>query len=376
MPLPFKLVSADSHVVEPPDLWLKRLDRKYQDRAPRLVYGKKTDFYLTPEIAGEARQGVGLVATKGKYRGAQSREFTFYGHYSDVVEGGYDPHARLREMDAEGVEAELLYTSFGLQMFTIKDLDFQYAILRAFNDWLAEYCSAAPRRLFGIAMVPTDPIENGVAELERAARLGLRGAMISIQQEEGHGYDRPQWEPLWAAAQANRLPLSLHVAASKKSFLYTANALADFSLAFTPTMYAITSMIFSGVFDRHRGLKVASVENDAAWAAAMLERADDRFARDQGWAGSFSGITSGRKPSEIFREHVGCSFMHDRTAIFCRNIIGIRNLMWGSDYPHFDGAWPNSADVLAAQFDNVPLEDQKRIGRVNAIEFYELPIAP
>src|SRR5579872_1610020 len=76
MPLPFKLVSADSHVVEPPDLWLKRLDRKYQDRAPRLVCTKKTDFYLTPEIAGEARQGVGLVATKGKYSGAQSREFT------------------------------------------------------------------------------------------------------------------------------------------------------------------------------------------------------------------------------------------------------------------------------------------------------------
>jgi hypothetical protein len=77
----------------------------------------------------------------------------------------------------------------------------------------------------------------------------------------------------------------------------------------------------------------------------------------------------------VFREHIACSFMRDRTAIVNREIIGKKNIMWGSDYPHFDGGWPNAADRLAAQFDGVPIEDQIRIGRTNCIEFYGLPLA-
>ena len=135
-------------------------------------------------------------------------------------------------------------------------------------------------------------------------------------------------------------------------------------------------MIFGGVFDRFPKLKVISVENDASWPLAILERADDRWKHDQGWAGvgGAAGITSGRLPSEIFRQHVAASFMRDRTAILCRDIIGKGNIMWGSDYPHFDGAWPNQKAQLERQFEGVPLEDQIRIGRTNCIDFYKLPI--
>ena len=136
-------------------------------------------------------------------------------------------------------------------------------------------------------------------------------------------------------------------------------------------------MIFSGLFDRHPKLKVLSVENDASWPLAVLERMDDRWAHDQLWApgtGRPAGITSGRKPSEIFHDQVACSFMRDRTAILNREIIGEANIMWGSDYPHFDGAWPNSQAILERQFKGIPLEDQIRIGRTNAIDFYKLPI--
>ena len=106
----------------------------------------------------------------------------------------------------------------------------------------------------------------------------------------------------------------------------------------------------------------------------MLERMDDRYERDAGWAGRISTMTSGRKPSQIFHEHVGLTFMRDRTAIFNRSIIGRKNLMWGSDYPHFDGAWPKSKDILASQFEGVSEEDQLMIGRTNLIDFYNLPI--
>ena len=372
MTLPFKLVSADSHIVEPPDLWTTRIDRAFRDRAPRIVEDDKGDYFVC-EGSKRSGGGLGLLATRPKYDDPE-HDFGFEGKWADVVEAAYDPAARVAELDREGIEAELIYTSFGLSMYQIADQPFQFACMRAFNDWLAEFCAAFPKRLFGIAMIPTDDVDAGVAEVERAARLGLRGAMISITQDNGGGYLVESYDRLWSAAEHAALPLSLHVAASKEGFSSSGNVMADFSCAFTPTMYAVAGMIFSGLFDRHRDLKVLSVENDAAWPLGILERMDDRYEHDKAWAAAGNFISSGRKPSEIFHDHVGATFMRDRTAILNRELIGRDNIMWGSDFPHFDGAWPDSAGDLAAQFDGVSAEDQRRIGRTNAINFYGLPL--
>jgi len=374
MTLPFKLVSADSHIVEPPTLWTDRIEAKFRDRAPRIERGEKWHEFVCEGIA-IPRKGIGLMATAKKYTAPDDLYFSMNGDWADVPQGAYDPDARIREIDAEGIEAELIYTSLGLVMYTIPDAEFQHACFRAFNDWLADFCAAAPKRLFGVAMIPTRFPGPAVAELERCARLGLRGAMISIDDEAGRGYNHPDFAPLWSAAAAHNMPISLHVAASTESFRRSGNAFADFSLGFTPTMFAIATMIFEGLFDRHPGLKVISVENDAAWPLAMLERMDDRFLRDQGWAGKSQGLSSDKVPSAVFRDHVACSFMRDRTAIVNRDLIGKDNIMWGSDYPHFDGGWPDASGRLAAQFEGVPLEDQLRIGRTNCIEFYDLPLA-
>jgi len=373
--LPFKLVSADSHIAEPPDLWTSRLDRKYRDRAPKIIREESGDVFVC-EGALLKRDGIGLLATKRKYTDPDFRDFTLDGLWADVPNGAYDPAARLKELDDEGIEGELLYASLGLVMYSIPDPEFQLATFRAFNDWLAEFCRQDSKRLFGVAMIPPENPRLATAELVRCAEMGLRGAMISVTTEEGRGYDHPDYAPLWVAAEDLGIPLSLHVAAGTKSYIQSGNKLADFSLAFTPTMYTIAGMIFSGLFDRHPRLKVLSVENDAAWPLAMLERMDDRYERDLGWAAKFNGLTSGRQPSEIFREHIACTFMRDRTAILNRELIGKKNIMWGSDYPHFDGGWPDAAAALAAQFEGVSDEDQRRIGRTNVIEFYELPIAP
>jgi predicted TIM-barrel fold metal-dependent hydrolase len=370
--LPFKLVSADSHVAEPPDLWTKHIERRFVDRAPKMISREDADYFVC-EGTLMAESGVGLLATKRKYEHPDVYDFGFTGRWEEVPEPGYDPDARLKELDREGIEAELLYSSYGLIMYTIPDREFRYACFRAFNDWLAEFCNAAPKRFFGIGMLPTDSIERDVVELERCARMGLRGVMISINQKSGEGYGEEKFAPLWAAAQDLGIPLSLHVAASETTFHATGNMFADFSCGFTPTMYTVASMIFSGLFDRYPRLKAISVENDASWPLAILERMDDRWTHDQTWADG-SKITSGRKPSQIFHDQVACTFMRDRTAILNREIIGEGNIMWGSDYPHFDGAWPNSAATLERQFKGVPLADQIRIGRTNAIDFYNLPI--
>lgn len=372
--VPFRLVSADSHIVEPPTLWSDRIDRKFRDRAPRIERGELGHEFVCEGIA-IPRKGIGLMATAKKYAAPDDLNFSMHGDWSDVPPAAYDPDARIKEIDREGIEAELLYTSLGLVMYTIPDTEFQHACFRAFNDWLADYCAAAPKRLFGVAMIPPRSPERAVAELERCARLGLRGAMISVDDDEARGYNHPDYDALWSAAAANNMPISLHVAGSTVPFNWTRNAFAEFSLGFTQTMFTIANMIFDGLFDRHPRLKVISVENDAAWPLAMLERMDDRFLRDQGWAGQSQGLSHEKVPSQVFHEHVACSFMRDRTAIVNRELIGLKNIMWGSDYPHFDGGWPDAANRLAAQFDGVPLADQLRIGRTNCIEFYDLPLS-
>jgi predicted TIM-barrel fold metal-dependent hydrolase len=376
MVLPFKLVSADSHVIEPRDLWTTRLDRKYRDRAPVYVDTPNGECL---KVDGEIMETciLGLLATKRKYNDPETN-FSLAGYWRDVPEASYDPAVRLKELDREGIEAELIYTSQCLNFYAIQDHDYRYACFRAFNDWLADFCAAAPKRLYGVGLISTDNPDRDIAELERCAKMGLRGAIVSTQHQSGETHSAQRWDKFWSAAEALEMPISLHVGASENSFAATGDMFTDFTCVFTSTMYTITSMIFSGLFDRHPKLKVLSVENDASWPLAVLERMDDRWVHDRRWASTTdqpAAFTSGRMPSQVFHEHVACTFIRDRTAILNREIIGRENLMWGSDFPHFDGAWPASAAVLERQFTGVPLDDQIRIGRTNVIDFYKLPLA-
>ena len=377
MALPFKLVSADSHIVEPATLWEKRIDRRYLERAPAIIKGESTDFFVVDRQAAKGKRepggGIGLLATRAKYIDPENCSFSHRGRWEDVPESSFDPDKRLTELDAEGVEAELIYPTLGLTMYDIEDRDFRYACFSAYNRWIEDYCRTSPNRLFGIAMIPTDDIDRDVAEMERCAKAGLRGAMIAINQKSGAGYGDAKFDRLWAASADLNMPISLHVAASETGFGVTGNMFADFSCGFGPTMYTVVAMIFSGVFDRHPKLRVISVENDASWPLAVLERMDDRWVHDRKWARG-QALSSGRMPSQVFRDQVACSFMRDRTACLSREIIGKNNIMWGSDFPHFDGAWPNSGAILEHIFEGIPLEDRIMIGRQNAIDFYGLPL--
>src|SRR5579884_165963 len=249
--LPFKLVSADSHVLEPPDMWLKRIDRRFLDRAPRITHEADADYFVC-EASQMPKVGIGTSSSAEK----QPEDIQMAERWENVLAGGYDPFARIRDMERDGIEAEILYCTFGLFLFAIDDPDLQFACFQAFNDWLANFCASFPKRLFGVAMIPTEPVERAAAEMERCARAGLRAAMISVSQDPESGYTLPLYDPLWSASEDLRMPISLHVAASKKNFTSTNNMLADFSLAYTLTMYTIAAMIFSGVFDRHPKLRV------------------------------------------------------------------------------------------------------------------------
>jgi len=161
--------------------------------------------------ADQVLSGIGLISNASA-RFEAPETISAQGRFEDVHRGGYDPEQHLKDMELDGVSGEVLYPSQGLFYFKVADPPLMSAIFRAYNDWLAEFCRTDPARLKGIAMINLDDVEDGIEELERAARLGLSGAMITEYPTEDRRYDQSEYEPFWAAAAALDLPLSLHTA--------------------------------------------------------------------------------------------------------------------------------------------------------------------
>jgi hypothetical protein len=265
---PVTVLSSDSHVFEPPDLWTKRIDAAFRDRAPRMVRVDGADEIVVEQ--GQVLSGIGLLSNTG-VRFEAPEIVPVRARFEDVPRGGYDPDQHLRDMLLDGVAGEVLYPSPGLFYFRVADPALMSAIFRAYNDWLAECCRTDPARLKDIAMINVDDGADGIRELERTARMGFAGAMITEYPAEEHRYDHADYESFWAAAQDLSMPLSLHAATRRQGRIRGAgaNTLRDASSRATKAFYPALSMcdmIFSGVFERYPRLMLAIVEFELAWA--------------------------------------------------------------------------------------------------------------
>jgi hypothetical protein len=161
------ILSSDSHVFEPPDLWTTRIDGAFRDRAPRMERIDGADQLVVE--ADQVLSGIGLISNAGA-RFEAPETISGQGRFEDVHRGGYDPEQHLADMRLDGVAGEVLYPSQGLFYFKVADPALMSAIFRAYNGWLADFCSTDRSRLRGIAMVNVDDVQEGIAELERAAR--------------------------------------------------------------------------------------------------------------------------------------------------------------------------------------------------------------
>src|SRR6202035_111622 len=309
MPMPPVILSSDSHVFEPPDLWQTRIDAAFRDRAPRIERIDGADQIVVE--ADQILSGIGLISNAGA-RFQAPETISAQGRFEDVQRGGYDPAQHLKDMALDGVAGEVLYPSQGLFYFKVADTALMSAIFRAYNDWLAEFCRTDPARLQGIAMIKLDDVQDGIRELERAARLGLSGAMITEYPLEHQRYDQPEYEPFWAAAAALGLPLSLHTATRRQGKIRGAGAvtLRDASSRATKAFHPALSMcdlIFSGVFERHLRLTLAIVEFELAWAPGPL------------WP-VLAKAGDGMLPSDFFRRTIVLSFQEDAIGIRVRDV--------------------------------------------------------
>ena len=207
----YRVISSDNHVFEPKDLWTTRIEPKFRDRAPHIVSMEDGYWWVYDGIKGA---GFGPGTQAGR-RFEEPEKMTLTDIPENVRPGGYIPEEHVKDMDVDGVDISILYPTVGLRLYMLPDGDLLTSIFKAYNDWLAEFCKPFPHRLKGIAMLNLDDVQSGVKEMERCAKMGLVGAMITIYPPEERSYDSPEYEPLWAAAQDLEIPLSLHFSTNR-----------------------------------------------------------------------------------------------------------------------------------------------------------------
>ncbi len=368
----YTLISSDSHIVEPPDLWEKRIDARFRDRAPRLVHEEDADQWYAD---GVRFGNIGTNQQAG-LRFETPEKLTAAGRMDTVPLGGLDPHAHVKDMDVDSIAGGVLYPSQGLTVYGVPDSQLLSAIFRAYNDYLADFCKPYPNRLKGIAMLNLDQAEDAVGELQRAAKIGLAGAMIPLRPME-HRYDHPMYEPLWAAAQDLDMPLSLHVGTRRWRPVTDGtdpgtDAIEMSNRDHDPRM-AISAMIFAGVFQRYPRLRVGAVEFEVAWAPYFMARMDNVYT-ERAVGVRLPRFKGGTLPSDFFRRNIFISFQEDDLGIRLRSDIGIDNLLWGSDYPHAESTFPRSREIVERILQGVPEDEQAKIAGGNAARLYRFAI--
>jgi uncharacterized protein len=361
-----RVVSADSHMTEPGDLWLERLDRKYRDNAPRVVKNEKPSgapyIFVGPGIYPLTVAGVFAAGRSGD----ALREHMKHG-YEAARPSGWDPVERLKDQDIDGVIAEVLYSSLGIVLFNMKDVELQKACLKVYNDWLAEFCSHDLRRLVGIGLYSLDALPD-VSEIERCANLGLKGILILASESNELPYSDARFDPLWQAASETAMPISLHKPLISGMPLTPAMpSAADLQIHVIHVVeQCITRLVYGGVFERFPNLKIVSAENDVGWIPNWVHRLDHVHSK----------IANPKqlpmKPSEYVRRNVWATFQDDPLGPATWKFFGESNYMWASDFPHADSTFPNSLKVIDENFSGVPAEVTRKIVFDNANRLYNL----
>lgn len=338
------LISADSHVMESADFWKKHLPASLRDRAPTYAEDSKVN--------------------------------TFADH-----DGGRDPALRLKEMAVDGVSAEVLYPTRALDQFGIADPVLQAACFQVFNEWLQEYCSVAPDRLFGVACISAFRTADAVKNIERAKKAGMKGIMIWQAPPEQFAFDTAHHDPIWEAAEALEMPVSLHilcgapfapgVALRKRTPTQFINFAVTEKLAHG--MKTLVDIIGSRVLDRFPRLKLVVVENEVSWLPFFISQLDkyngEKYRTKLGFDTKIK-----LSPHEYFGRNIFATFFNDPPAGHMLEEWGADTWMWSNDFPHPNSTWPNSRDYIERDMSGVSKAVRAKLVRENVARLYNVAI--
>ena len=346
-------LSADGHVSEPADLWSARLTPSLKDSGPRV----------------EVRDGKIAMVVEDRVirRLAEAPPDMPEGQVTSLAGWGEnDPASRLEALAGDGVSGEVLYPTVAFfTAYSIENHDLQRAVCEIYNDWLAE--TFADPRFVPVAVLPSAQPEACVRELERAAARGVRAGLLPAHSDT-LPYNDPSWEPLWEAAAGLGTSLSFHAGSGRHQARVRGpgGAVTNYVVVLTGPIETATLLCASGVLERHPDLRVVMVECGAGWLAWALDAMDEAYEEHA----AFVQPKLQEMPSFYFRRQGGVTFGRDPVGIANRIQTGDRCLMWGSDYPHPEGTYPKSREILEEQFRGVPQESIDRITWQNAAELY------
>ena len=365
MGFPFPLISADSHITEPPDTYTANIDPAWRDKAPTVTHDEELGDLFVAE--GMKPIKMGLVAAAGK----QPEDIKTNGTFDDMHRSGWDASVRLADQARDGVSAEVLYPTVGMLLCNLKDLDYKKACFDAYNRWIVDYCSVDRDRLLGVGQTAARDVDEAIADLHAIRAAGLRGVMMPGMPGEAD-YDDPAWDRFWAAAAELGLPISFHILTT--STARTRGSRLNAFLAIVRGIQDIMSLlVFGGVFERHPGLRVVCVEADAGWVPHFMYRMDHAYKRHRHHLAP--GESLPRLPSEYFAEHIYVTFQDDWTAFRFADDMNWRRLMWANDFPHSDSTWPWSQELLTEQTGVLTDEQQRAILSGNCAQLYGIDVA-
>ena len=365
-----RVISADSHMTEPGDLWVERLDRKFRDNAPRVIKKEASpgsSFGAPYVFVGPGFHPLTVAGVFAAGRsGDELREHMRHG-YEAARPSGWDPVERLKDQDLDGVSAEVLYASLGIALLSMTDADLQQACMRVYNDWLAEFCSHAPNRLAGIGLFSLNSLPN-VSAIEHCAKHGLRGMLVLASNTIDIPYSDERFDPLWRLASETGMPISLHKplvsAMTTTPFMPSP---ADLQIHCIHVVeQCMTRLVYGGVFERFPRLRVATIEAASGWVGEWLERFDYRY--------KYMGHTSRMKrpASEYFARNIWVSAdPEERMLPLMVQFAGDDKFFIGSDYPHAEG-FVDPVRKARERLASLPADSVNKVLSTTAREFYRI----
>jgi predicted TIM-barrel fold metal-dependent hydrolase len=376
----YRRISADCHLDMPwmpPDLFVSEAPQALKDRMPYVADSPDGPRWVAKNGAGFGLKNMvgpsGAPFVPGQnYRVDKMAETGLFEDGKKDIRRVSDPHLRIKDMDRDGVDAEVIYGILGAAS-RLNDHEASNEMLRIYNTWLKGFCSHYPDREIGLACLPYGDIDSAIAEIYRVAKLGLRGLELSCSWDMEPMWS-PIWEPLWKAVNDVQLPLHFHTFPAtppgvREKYARPTQRAAMFTgvSAFQMNLINILAALMgTNVFERYPNIRIAFGESGIGWIPYALDRMDFE------WEDRFRDLGLKMKPSEYWRRQCRATFQFDRIGTKLVDEMGAETLMWGSDYPHPDGIWPESSKYIAEQFAGLPPETVHKITCENAGKFYGL----
>ncbi len=358
MPAPFPIVSADDHMdmnVLPPDLWTSRLPARLRDRVPRVVDAADGPVWQADgrSWGPSGRKASGLIVRKQ------------HGFRPGV------PADRLADMDEDGVFAQIIYGP--PTGFQLADAELKLEVLRAYNDWAAEYNAVAPDRLVVLAQLPGHDPGAAAAEVTRVAKLGHKGVQLGLHEGQSPVFE-DEWLPFWAAAEDAGLPVSFHLAGGLHSIRPRPRSWRQPAMVAVVPMQldeALAGMVFSGILERHPRLRIVMGESGLGWVPYVIERLDHEHHK---YHDLMDDVRLAELPSVYVRRQVFFTWEQETLGVRLIPDIGVDNVMWASDYPHGDSTWPHSRRVIDETLGHLGEASLRKVVSENAAKLYALRV--